>query len=166
MVIIESDGFILRPLSLVDVQGYWECMQDEETKKGFRSVPENIEEAKKEVEDYIKKSSDGLTEVFTIEVDGKFAGNVRLDRQNWDKDTDEGRFHMWLHQDFRGKGLATKAARELIKYGFEQKGLRIIYAQCKKANNAICRVNEKVGFKRVEDRLVDGVQKVWWEIKR
>lgn len=164
MTIIESDGFILRPLSLEDVQDYWDCMQDEETKKGFRSVPETIGEAKTEIEEYIQKSCDGLMDVFTIVVDGKFAGNVRLDKQNWDADTDEGRFHIWLHPDFRGRGLATKAAKELLKYGFEQKGLKKIYAQCKKSNKAMCRVNEKIGFKRVEDRLVNGVEKVWWEI--
>jgi len=44
--------------------------------------------------------------------------------------------------------------------------MHIIYAQCKKANLAVCRVNEKVGFTRVEERFVEGVEKVWWEIKK
>lgn len=165
MAIIEHKDIILRPISLSDVQGYWECMQDEDTKNGFNTVPNSIEEAKEEVEEHIQKSADGITEVFTILVDDKYAGNVKLDRQNWDKTSNEGRFHMWLHKDFRGNGLATKAAKALIKYGFEDKGYKVIYAQCKKSNKAICKVNEKIGFVYVEERLIRGVEKIWWEIK-
>ena len=90
MTIIKTKEFILRPLKISDTQGYWECMQDEETKKGFGSVPHSFHEAEKEVKEYILKSKKGLMEVFTIEVEGNYAGNIRLDRQNWDKETDEG----------------------------------------------------------------------------
>jgi [ribosomal protein S5]-alanine N-acetyltransferase len=162
---INGEGFILRSIGLKDSKGYWEVMQDKETVKGFISVPHSLEEAKKEVEEHILKSKQGITEVFTILVEGKYAGNVKLDYQNWDKSSSEGRVHLWLHPDYRGKGLATKALKKLIDYGFNKKKMKVIYAQCKKSNKAVCKVNEKVGFKKVEDRMVDGVKKVWWEIR-
>lgn len=166
MVRIKGDGFILRPIMLKDSKGYWEVMQDPETIKGFMSVPHSFEEAKEEVKEYIKKSKTKVTEVFTIEVKGKYAGNVKLDCQNWNINSGEGRIHLWLHPKFRGKGLATKALKLLIDYGFNKRKFHVIYAQCKKSNKAVCRVNEKVGFKKVEDRIVEGVKKVWWELNK
>ena len=163
---IKGEGFILRSIILDDSKSYWEVMQDKETINGFMSVPNSFEEAKEEVKEHIKKSKKGITEVFTILVSEKYAGNVKLDYQNWDKKSDEGRIHLWLHPDYRGKGLATKALKKLIDYGFSKKNFKVIYAQCKKSNKAVCNVNEKVGFKRVEDRLVKGVKKVWWEIRK
>ncbi len=165
MTIIKTTEFILRPISQKDVQGYWECMQDEETKKGFMSTPKDFDEAKNEVQELIEKSNEGITEVFTIEVEGKYAGNVKLDWQNWNTNSGEGRVHLWLHPKFRGQNVATKALKKLIEYGFKDKKMNIIYAQCKKANSAVCRVNEKAGFRKVEERIVDGVEKIWWEIK-
>lgn len=163
---IKGEGFILRRIKLRDSKGYWEIMQDKEAIKGFRNVPHSFEEAKKEVKDHIKKSKQGITEVLSIFVEGKYAGNVKLDYQNWDKTSDKGRVHLWLHPDYRGKGLATKALRRVIDYGFDKKKMKVIYAQCKKSNKAVCKVNEKVGFKRVEDRMVNGIKKVWWEIRK
>ncbi|MCR4327692.1 MAG: GNAT family N-acetyltransferase [Nanoarchaeota archaeon] len=164
MIVLKGKGFILRPIKLNDSKLYWEVMQDKETAKGFMGVPSSFEEAKKEVKDFIKKTKKGVSQVFTILVDGKYAGNVKLDYQNWDKNSSEGRVHLWLHPDYRGKGLATKALKKIINYGFKIKKMKIIYAQCKKSNKAVCKVNEKVGFRKVENRIVNGVKKVWWEI--
>jgi len=163
---IKGEGFILRPITLKDSQGYWEVMQDSETIKRFGSVPNSFEEAEEEIKEYLDKIKKEITEVFTIEVEGEYAGNVKLDKQGWKKESDEGRIHLWLHPDFRGKGLATKALKLLVDYGLKKKKFKTIYAQCKKSNKAVCRVNEKIGFKKVEDRIVDGVEKVWWELKK
>ena len=75
-MIIKSKGFILRPIKISDAPAYWEVMQDKESIKGFMSVPTTYEEAKKEVKEHIKKSKSKVAEVFTIEVKGKYAGNV------------------------------------------------------------------------------------------
>ena len=163
---LKGDGFILRPIKLSDAKWYWETMQDKESIKSFVSVPHSFEEAKKEVEKQIDKSKTKVIEVFTIEVDGKYAGNVELDYQNYDLKSKEGRVHLWLHPTYRGKGLATKALKLVVEYGFKKKGFNVIYAQCKASNKAVCRVNEKVGFKFVEERIVEGVKKLWWEIRR
>ena len=159
---ITTEDFTLRPISMSDIQGYWECMQDEETKKGFMSVPKDIGEAEEEIKEHIEKTEQGITEVMTIEVEGQYGGNVKLDWQNWDPEGDEGRIHLWLHPRFRKKGLATKALKEITRYGFEEKKMHAIYAQCKKSNISVCKVNEKAGFKAVEDRIIEGIEKIWW----
>jgi RimJ/RimL family protein N-acetyltransferase len=166
MTIIKTKEFTLRPINLSDLEGYWETMQDKETAKGFTSVPRSKEEAREEIKDYLRKMSEGLTEVFTIEVDGNYAGNVRLDRQDWNPKSNEGRVHLWIHPTFRGKGIATNAMKKLIDYAFKIKKDVVLYAQCKATNAAVIRINQQLGFKRKETRLVDGVEKIWWELSR
>ncbi|MDD5699766.1 MAG: GNAT family N-acetyltransferase [Candidatus Nanoarchaeia archaeon] len=161
MTIIRGDGFILRPLKISDAKGYWETMQDKETIKGLMSVPHSLSEAKKEIKEDIKEMKEKGSEYFTIEVNRKYAGNVILQYQNWDKTSEDGRIHMWLHPDFRGRGLATKAIKKLIGYGFK-KGFKRIYAQCKASNKAVISINKKLGFKKVKTHMVEGVKKILW----
>lgn len=158
--------FTLRPISMDDLEGYFKCMSDDETIKGFNSVPETREEAREEIKEHLENISEGITEVLTIEVDGKYAGNIKLDYQDFNKYSKEGRIHIWMHPSFRGKGIATKAMKEVIKYGFEGKGFNTIYAQCKESNKAVCELNKKVGFELVEPRLINGVRKLWWKITK
>ena len=47
-----------------------------------------------------------------------------------------------------GQGYATEAAAALLRYGFEQAGLRRIFAECHPDNRASARVLEKVGLIR------------------
>lgn len=164
-MIIKGKGFILRPLKLSDAPGYWETMQDKKTIKGLMSVPHSLEEAKKEIREDIKQVKEKGSKYFTIEVNGKYAGNVILQYQNWDKHSKEGRVHMWLHPDFRGKGLATKSLGKVIEYGFK-KGLKKIYGQCKASNKAVIRINKKLGFKKVKTHIVEGVKKILWVKER
>src|SRR5208283_2693815 len=158
MKTIRGDGFILRPIKLYDTQGYWETMQDKETVKGLMSVPHSFEEAKQEIKDDLKEVEEKSSEYFTIEVNGKYAGNVVLQYQNWDKTSEDGRIHIWLHPDFRGKGLAIKSLKKIIDYGFK-KGFKRIYAQCKATNKAVIKINKKLGFKKVKIHIVEGVKK-------
>jgi RimJ/RimL family protein N-acetyltransferase len=141
-------------------------MQDKESIKGFMGVPNTFEEAKEKVLGHIKKAKTKVTEIFTIEINKKYGGNVKLDYQNWDINCDEGRIHLWIHPNFRGKGLATKVLSKIIYYGFSKKKFKVIYAQCKRSNKAICKVNKKVGFKLVEERIVNGTKKLWWRLDK
>jgi [ribosomal protein S5]-alanine N-acetyltransferase len=47
-----------------------------------------------------------------------------------------------------GRGYATEAAAEVIRYGFEECGLQRIFAGCFLRNPASGRVLEKVGMQR------------------
>ena len=166
MVIIKKSDFILRPLHISDLKAYYETMQDEETKKGFRSTPSSLEEARIEVKEYIKKSKTRATEVFTIEIDGKYAGNVRIDYQDYDLKSDKGRVHLWIHPKFRGKGLATKALKALIEYAFHERNFNTLYGQSKVSNKAVTKVFKKIGFKLEKIHTVDGVKKHWWSLRK
>ncbi|WP_422743618.1 GNAT family N-acetyltransferase [Mycobacterium sp. WMMD1722] len=57
-----------------------------------------------------------------------------------------------LHRTFWSKGLATEAARMLLRFGFEDLQLHRIYATCHPDNRASSRVLEKAGLE-FEGRL-------------
>jgi RimJ/RimL family protein N-acetyltransferase len=165
-MIIKKERFILRPITIDDLQGYWECMQDKDIKEQLNSVPSSFEDSKKEVEECIKKTKSKLSEVFTIEVNGFYAGNVKLDCQDWDLNTNKGRVHLWIHPKFRGKGLATEVLKIIVKYAFSERNFVVCYAQCKKSNKEICKVNTKCGFIPLETSVVNGIDKILWEIRK
>ena len=54
----------------------------------------------------------------------------------------------WIGMDWWGKGYATEAAQEVIRYGFEHLKLNRVYAHHMVRNPASGRVLEKVGMKR------------------
>ena len=53
----------------------------------------------------------------------------------------------WLGKPYWGKGLMTEAAREIIRYGFEERHAEKIWCGYYKGNERSHRVIEKVGFK-------------------
>ncbi len=59
--------------------------------------------------------------------------------------------------DRQGQGIATEAARVLIRYAFEQLGLPTIEASTDVGNKASVRVLEKLGMSLTERRVADGL---------
>ncbi|MBW3002021.1 GNAT family N-acetyltransferase [Candidatus Woesearchaeota archaeon] len=161
MTIIRTKEFILRPINLLDAEPYFEVMQDEETKKNLTSVPKNLSEAKQEIKGLIKQIKEKDSEIFTVEINGKYAGNVLLQHQNWNPASDEGRVHIWIHPDYRGKGLATKVLAVVVKYGLKNKFKRI-FAQCKAHNKGVITVLKNLDFKKVKTHSVENSKKILW----
>jgi ribosomal-protein-alanine N-acetyltransferase len=62
--------------------------------------------------------------------------------------TEEGEIWYLIHPDSWGRGAATSAARELLKFGFTELGLHRIWACCLPENPASARVLEKAGLRR------------------
>ena len=56
--------------------------------------------------------------------------------------------YLWysMNRSYWGRGYATEAAAALLRYGFEQAGLRRIFAECHPDNLASARVLEKIGL--------------------
>jgi len=69
---LKWDGFILRPIRISDLQGYFECYEGKDIKQAFLHISKNTNEAKKElkikINDFKKKKP--LGESFAIEVEG------------------------------------------------------------------------------------------------
>lgn len=52
-----------------------------------------------------------------------------------------------INPDFQRQGYATEAALALIRFGFEELGLSLVYAECDTRNLSSRRVMEKAGMK-------------------
>jgi RimJ/RimL family protein N-acetyltransferase len=63
---------------------------------------------------------------------------------------------MWysMNRAFWGQGYATEAADRLLRFGFEEAGLRRIFAECYLENAASARVLEKIGL--LPEPVTDG----------
>jgi RimJ/RimL family protein N-acetyltransferase len=86
------------------------------------------------------------------------AGSVRLDVQDdANGDADLG---FALDSDYQGRGYMTEAVRRVIRMGFDQLGLRRIWATADVRNERSWRLMERVGMTREghlrEDKLLRG----------
>ena len=80
-----------------------------------------------------------------IWVDGRLAGGAvcwYIHRQN--RNAEIG---YWLGEEFLGRGLATRAARAVIDYLFDEEKLHRIEMQCAVANVPSRAVPERLGFR-------------------
>lgn len=85
------------------------------------------------------------TFAFAIIVDGKVAGSIGVFRQ--------GNIHMltaelgyYIGEEYWGRGIMTKAVKQICEYVFEHSDIIRIYAEPFSYNIASCRVLEKAGF--------------------
>ena len=66
----------------------------------------------------------------------------------------QGEIGWSIHPDVQGRGLATEAAAELLRLGFEELGLHRIQAEADSRNQPSRRVMEKLGM-RCEAEFVE-----------
>src|SRR5215467_9659916 len=81
----------------------------------------------------------------TLRSDGRQIGGIglRIDEQH-----QHAELGYWLGVPYWGKGYATEAAQELLRYGFEELGMHRIFASHFAQNPASGRVLNKIGMKR------------------
>jgi len=110
----------------------------------------------------------------TLRADGRQIGGIgmRLERQH-----QHGELGYWLGLPYWGQGYATEAAREMLRYGFEELGLHRIFASHFKHNPASGTILKKLGMRyegcqrehlRKWDQFVDselyGILRREWQI--
>lgn len=85
------------------------------------------------------------TFAFAITVDGKVAGSIGVFRQgNIHRLTAE--LGYYIGEEYWGRGIMTKAVKQICEYVFEHSDIIRIYAEPFSYNIASCRVLEKAGF--------------------
>ena len=91
-----------------------------------------------------QRLSAGMEVSFMILNKGKVAGRIGLyyiDQQN--KIASIG---YWLGEEYQGKGIVTKACKEVIKHGFTELGLNRIEIKCATGNTRSQAIPERLGF--------------------
>ncbi len=82
---------------------------------------------------------------FAIEFEGEFVGVIGFGLQT-DVYRLSAEIGYWIGEPFWGKGIATRAVKLLVEYGFLHLGLVRIYSSVFDYNKASQRVMEKAGF--------------------
>ena len=141
----------IRELRLSDLNDFRACINDKEVVKrldddGIKH-PFTLAAARKYITKSLKNKD---THEFAILIDGKFAGTVVLENPAPGKKTYE--LGYVVCKKLWGKGIATKAVRLMIDYGFKKMKINKIWAGGLSNNPASKRILEKCGFK-LEGRL-------------
>ncbi|MGE0792561.1 MAG: GNAT family N-acetyltransferase [Candidatus Woesearchaeota archaeon] len=148
----KNKTLLLRNLKISDLKLYFEIMQDKETKKGFMTTPNTIQEAKKELQELISETKKKNPKNISLAIiyENNFAGYVGCYVRNKKPFTEKGveaAIVYSIHPNFRGKNIATNAVKLLVNYIFKTYKIKRISGRCRTFNKASARVLEKAGFK-------------------
>jgi ribosomal-protein-alanine N-acetyltransferase len=71
-----------------------------------------------------------------------------------------------LDPAFTGLGLATEAARAVLRFGFEHAGLERIYASADAPNTASVRVMQRLDMNVADDSFEEAEKMITWAVSR
>lgn len=92
----------------------------------------------------LAQEHDKLWLAITLRGDGRQIGGIGL---RIDHDQQHAELGYWLGVSYWGQGYATEAAREVLRYGFEELGMHRIFAAHFKHNAASGRILKKIGMR-------------------
>lgn len=137
-----TERLILRPFTLHDAPAIQRLLNDPRVSDGLLSVsyPFALPDAEKWL-------TDRITNRFAITLRGldELCGGIGI---HTNAKHPRGEMGYWLGRAFWGRGYATEAARELVRYGFENLNLQRIAAMHFPRNTASKKVLLKIGMKR------------------
>ena len=148
--IIETDRLILRSWKLEDLPLFAEMNKDARVMSYFPAIltAEQTESFYNRIQSEFKRNGWGLYAV-ELKSNGTFIGYVGLHEIGFDADFTPGVEIVWrLAADYHNQGLATEAAKEVLKLA-KEKGLTRLYSFTAQKNAPSERVMQKIGMTKV-----------------
>ncbi|MBV9926940.1 MAG: GNAT family N-acetyltransferase [Acidobacteria bacterium] len=153
MSVVETERLILRRFTPEDAEENYRIYTDPENMRFMGRRPDSVEferyHLRRHIADYYDVHDFGLWAV-VLKEDGRLVGRCGLIYQPVEG-TREVEVSYLIDRHYWGRGLATEAARETVRLGFERYGLRRIVAMINPLNVASVRVAEKVGLRYERD---------------
>ena len=147
---IITERLLLRPIRPEDLEEYYQFSGDPDITMMIFLPHSSMDETREFLDKYSKewdKERPVLME-YSVVYQGHVIGGVDLE---YLESTGEYEIGWELNRDYRGKGFATEAARGLIRYAFEELGIRTIIAHCDTRNIASENVMKKLGMTLVDN---------------
>ncbi len=146
-MILETKRLILRPWNVEDAQSLYEYAKDPEVGPIAGWPPhKSVEESKEVIKNVF---NDEQSYAICLKEDNRAIGAIGLklygDTDMTDKE-DECELGYWIGKPFWGNGYMPEAAKEIIRYGFEELDMSVIWCGYYDGNNKSKRVQEKCGF--------------------
>jgi RimJ/RimL family protein N-acetyltransferase len=137
----------IRKIRLSDAKDSARCLTNKEVIAQITGTPYPcpVSFARKTIQRSLKNWKIGKAYHFAILADGKFVGEILLENPDTTKKIYEVGYY--VGRDSWGKGIATKAIMQIVKFGFEKLKLMRIWAGTFSENPASGRALEKAGFK-------------------
>lgn len=144
---LETRRLTLRPFDRADAPEVARLVGDHEVNRTLLNVPHpyTLEMA----ETWIGGQADrfergGWFELAIVRSeDGRLLGAVGLHPEPKHERAEIG---YWIGREHQGRGHATEAAGEIVRYAFEERNLHRVFARCLARNRASARVLEKLGM--------------------
>lgn len=148
---LEGRSLFLTPLAECDLENTYRWFHEKEFVDLVGSYLQPVSMAKyREGFDKLLMSCDGKTRVFLsiiLKSSGAYIGNISLD--GIDQYERKAAFGIFIgERRYRGKGYAIEAARLLLRFGFEDMGLRRIESSTHELNECSQALHQKLGFIR------------------
>jgi ribosomal-protein-alanine N-acetyltransferase len=149
MIEIETERLLLRRFTPEDAADNYRIYTDPENMRFMGRQPDSVEferyYIRKHIADYYDKHGFGLWAA-VLKEDNRLIGRCGLLYQEVEG-TREVEVSYLLDRHYWGRGLATEAARETVRFGFERYKFPRIVALINPENVASVRVAEKVGMR-------------------
>ncbi|HSP14656.1 MAG TPA: GNAT family protein [Thermoanaerobaculia bacterium] len=142
---LRTARLVLRPFDLSDAPRVRELAGVREVALNTLMIPHPYPEGAAEA--WIGTHEEARTQgnyMFAID-DGELAGAIGL---HSNQDFDRAEIGYWLGKPYWGRGYATEALGEMIRFGFQELKLNRLYAGYFSRNEASGRVMEKNGMQR------------------
>jgi len=160
---LETHKLILRDFSIDDLGGYNAFTQDEKYQRFYDEVDCSAEKSKQLVDAFINQSLECPRTKYQLAITKKdqqaIIGTCGL-RLEPDGQASMG---CGVARGYHFSGVAVEAMSALMDFGFQELGVRRMYAQTIEDNKAAIKLCQKMGM-RVEDRLIKHryFKDQWW----
>lgn len=161
---IRTARLLLRSFTLDDVDDVWGYQREPSVARFLRWEPRDRDEVAVSVqqmttETVLVAEGDCLTFAAVDPSSERVIGHVEL---VWVSEADRtGEIGFVFDPRFQGRGLASEAAREMLRIGFDEHGFRRIVGRCVAPNTASAALLRRLGMRQeahfVESRLLKGV---------
>jgi len=165
-VILTTSRLLLRDFTLADVPALFAYQSDPRYLRYYPQDVTTLEWSQSLVQRFVEAQSVTPRHKFQFAVclpdTGQLIGNCGIRKQSPEATAADIGYE--FKPDYWGHGYATEAARELLRFGFEELQLHRITAECIADNVASARVLEKIGM-RLEGRLQEKeyFKGRWWD---
>ncbi len=140
----ETERLILRPWREDDAEELYKYASDPDIGLPAGFPPHTSVENSREIIKNVLSAPE--TYAVCLKENGKPIGSIGLHRNDLAENDDEYELGYWIGKPFWGQGLIPEAAREILRYAFEDLGMARIWCGHYEGNVKSRRVMEKLGF--------------------
>lgn len=170
---LKTKRLLLCPIGTKYLSSTHEYASDIENTKYMENLPnKTIEETKHFLEGAEKSWNSDTVTIFEFAIISK-DGHIGAIGLHLDSEGSSAEIGWILNARYHNMGYMSEAAKEVLRFAFENLGLKSIYARCDQENKASERVMQKIGMKMVSsegfriDRKTGATKKEYrYSIKR